>query len=226
MVVLANGADHVGKLCAVLYPAAMPGVRRAAESSPACRYTHGRRHCRVRASSVLIPMATSSRNTASLNRREFFAAVVAEVRSALPAELAGFRHRANPMLLKIDYGNERVHYEVWTDGARGRVEIGLHFEDGPASTLAYLAFFDARIVEIKHALGPEVELERWTASWGHLFESAPLGRLDRGFARSVASRLAAQIATLQPMVVEADVPAEERRESPDGGGRWRRYRQR
>lgn len=222
MVVLANGADRVGKLCTVLYSAAIPEVRRAAEGSPACRYTHGRRHCRARASISLTQAQMSIRNAASLNRRDFFAAVVAEVRTALPADLAGFRHRANSMLLKIDYGNERVHYEVWTDGARGRVEIGLHFEDGPASTLAYLAFFDARIVEIKHALGPEVELERWTASWGHLFESAPLGRLDRGFARSVAGRLTAQIALLQPMVEEAAIPAAEHEPQATSRQRWRR----
>jgi hypothetical protein len=164
----------------------------------------------------------SSRNTASLNRRDFFAAIVAEVRKELPAELAEFRHRANPMLLKIDYGNERVHYEVWTDGARGRVEIGLHFEDGPASTLAYLAFFDARIVEIKHSLGPEIELERWTASWGHLFESVPLGRLDRAFIKNVSGRLAAQITTCQPLVVEAAVPVGERTNVAGERGRWRR----
>jgi hypothetical protein len=91
----------------------------------------------------------------SLNRRDFFAAVVADARANLPPELARFRHRANPMLLKLDYGNDRIHFEVWPDGARGRVEIGLHFEDGPASTMAYLAFFDQRIVEIKHLLGPQ-----------------------------------------------------------------------
>ena len=168
----------------------------------------------------------SSRDNATLNRRDFFAAVVAEVRGGLPADLAEFRHRANSMLLKIDYGNERVHYEVWTDGPRGRVEIGLHFEDGPASTLGYLAFFDARIVEIKHELGPDLELERWTASWGHLFESIPLRRLDRTFVKRISRRLAAQIATLQPLVEEAAVPVEQRRESVDAGRKWRRYRQR
>src|SRR5687767_5718313 len=106
--------------------------------------------------------STASHRASSLNRRDFFAAVVAGVRQALPPELADFHHRANSMLLKIDYGNERIHYEVWTDGMRGRVEIGLHFEDGPLSTAAYLAFFDARIIEIKHRLGSHVELERWT----------------------------------------------------------------
>lgn len=167
-----------------------------------------------------LPLAPS-REIASLNRRDFFTAIVDEVRKTLPAELGEFRHRANTMLLKVDYGNDRIHYEVWTDGARRRVEIGLHFEDGPASTLAYLAYFDARIVEIKHALGPHVELERWTASWGHLFESVPLDRLDRTFAMRVAARLAAQIALLQPLVVEAAIPEGQRDFVPGERGRWR-----
>jgi hypothetical protein len=158
----------------------------------------------------------------SLNRREFFAAIVADARAHLSPELARFQHRANPMLLKLDYGNDRVHYEVWTDGARGRIEIGLHFEDGPASTIAYLAFFDQRIVEIKHLLGPQIELERWTTSWGHLFESERLGRLDRQFAELVARRLAAQIAILQPMVEEAAIAPAQRDTTPSDRGRWRR----
>ena len=134
----------------------------------------------------MTPADGSTSRPSSLNRRDFFAAIVADARANLPPELARFRHRVNSMLLKLDYGNDRVHYEVWTDGARGRVEIGLHFEDGPASTMAYLAFFDQRIVEIKHLLGPQIELERWTTSWGHLFESEQLGRLDRRFAETVS----------------------------------------
>ena len=126
------------------------------------------------------------------------------------------------MLLKLDYGHDRIHYEVWADATRGRLEIGLHFEDGQASTAAYLAYFDARIVEIKHLLGPETELERWTASWGHLFASEPLGRLDRNFAQSVARRLAAQIAVLQPMVEEAAIPLELRDQAQVKRGRWQR----
>jgi hypothetical protein len=126
------------------------------------------------------------------------------------------------MLLKLDYGNDRIHYEVWTDGARGRVEIGLHFEDGPASTMSYLTFFDQRIVEIKHLLGPQIELERWTTSWGHLFESEQLGRLDPRFAETVARRLAAHIAILQPMVEEAAIPPAQRDVAPGERGPWRR----
>ena len=91
----------------------------------------------------------------------------------------------------------------------------------PASTAAYLAFFDSRIVEIKHHLGVDVELERWTISWGHLFESIALGPLDRKLAQSVADRLAAYIALLQPLVVEANVPTERREESTEPRRRWR-----
>ena len=141
-----------------------------------------------------------------LSRLEFFSAVTARLDSSLPPDLTGFRHRSNNALLKLDYGNERVHFEVWLDGARSRVEIGLHFEDGPASTAAYLAFFDDRIVEIKHQLGWETELERWTLSWGHLFESVPLMPLDDGFVDAIADRLTRQVTVLQPLVVEAAVP--------------------
>jgi hypothetical protein len=157
----------------------------------------------------------------NLNRRDFFALVASHVRAKLPSDLADFHHHANIMLLKIDYGVERVHYEVWVDGARQRLEIGLHFEDGPASTAAYLAFFDARIVEIKYHLGVNVELERWTISWGHVFESMALGPLDRKLAQTVADRLAAYIALLQPLVIEANVPSERRDEQTEPRRRWR-----
>lgn len=158
----------------------------------------------------------------SLNRREFFETIVLQTRAALPPELATFRHRAHSWLMKIDFGNERVHFEVWPDSLRGHVEIGLHFEDGPASTAAYLAYFDARIVEIKHLLGQQVELERWTLSWGHLFETMPLERLDHRFARRISDRLGAQIALLQPMVAEAAIPPERHEPRAASGGRWAR----
>lgn len=163
---------------------------------------------------------TSPHSGTVLNRREFFDAVVTATRGELPAELLGFRIRANTMLLKLDFGNERIHFEVWPDSWRNHVEVGLHFEDGPASTAAYLAYFDGRIVEIKHLLGLQIELERWTLSWGHLFETLPLRRLDRPFAQTVGKRLAVQIALLQPMVAEAAIPAERRDATAPRRGRW------
>jgi hypothetical protein len=142
----------------------------------------------------------------------------------VPPDFAGFRHRANTHLLKVYFDNERVHSEVAAYAQLDALEIGLHFEDGPVSTAAYLAWFDRQIVEIKHDLGPKLELERWTATWGHLYEIRPLGRLDRRVATATACRLAAMIATLQPLVVAANIPPERSAQPDEPRGPWRRWR--
>ena len=159
-----------------------------------------------------------------LRRRDFFVEVVDRLRTHLPEPLADFRHRATMSQVKIHYGNERVHYEVWTNGQRGLLEIGLHFEDGPVSTAAYLAYFDAHIVELKHRLGPQVELERWTPSWGHLFELSPLAKLDDAVADRAARRLAALIAATQPLLDAAAVPPERAGQPAESRGPWRSWR--
>ena len=162
--------------------------------------------------------------TSGLSRGAFFDATVARLRARLPAERTEFRRSSNPMLLKLDFGNERVHYEVAPDAARGHVEVGLHFEDGPISTAAYLAWFDRHIVELKHELGAAVELERWTASWGRLYELRPLVRLDAALADAVADRLCAFVVLLQPLVEEAAVVPERSAEAAGREGPWRAWR--
>ncbi len=159
------------------------------------------------------------------SRRDFFDESVERLRPLLRPELAGFRPKTNPMLLKLDFGNERVHYEVAPDGGRGQLEVGLHFEDGPVSTAAYLAWFGRHIVELKHELGAEVELERWTASWGRVYELHPLGRLDAAAAARTAGRLAAFIGALQPLVDAAAVAPERSSLSGEQRGPWRAWRQ-
>ncbi len=160
---------------------------------------------------------------AGMTRREFFADVVDTLRPMLPPDLRDFRHRATSTILKLWYDNERVHYEVWCNGQLGTIEIGLHFEDGPVSTAAYLHWFDRQIVELKHDLGPTLELERWTASWGHLFETRPLGRLDLRTVDLVCGRLAIMVPSLQPLVVAASVPPEYLPgERPAPRARWHR----
>ena len=159
-----------------------------------------------------------------MSRRDFFAETIERLQPRLPDDLHGFRARPNPILLKLDYGNERVHYEVAPDGARGHIEIGLHFEDGPMSTTAYLAWFDRHIVELKHELGPTVELERWTASWGRLYELHPLARLDAEVAELAARRLAAFVTALQPLVEAAGIAPERSALATEPRGPWRAWR--
>jgi hypothetical protein len=156
-------------------------------------------------------------------RRAFFARVVERTRANVPPELGGFSARPAFNLVKIAYENDRVHYEVAVDNAHRSLEIGLHFEDGPVSTVAYLGHLGREIVELKHVLGPAIELERWTASWGRLYELWPLASLERGVADETAARLAAYITTLQPRLLAAAIAAE-RSAEPARTGPWRHFK--
>jgi hypothetical protein len=173
---------------------------------------------------IAIQAIEGSAKRRSMTRQDFFAAVVARLRAHLSEVNRDFTHRSNPLLLKIDYGNPRVHYEVWCDSEKEILGIGLHFEDGPISTEAYLAYFDRHILEIKHILGTDVELERWTASWGHLYEHRKLRPLTDEIAAEVALRLAQMIGVLQPLVESAGIPPERSAEGGERKGPWRRWR--
>lgn len=140
-----------------------------------------------------------------MSRSTFFDGIVAVLRKELPEPLRGFRTRRFGHLLKVYFDNERIHYEIWVDSRRQQVELGLHLEDGPASTLAYLELLDQRIVEIKHALGPDAELGRWTLSWGHLIETWPLETLTKDLRATISERTLLYITTLQPMLDEVDL---------------------
>ena len=141
-------------------------------------------------------------------RKAFFAGIVQELRASLPAEYAGFRHRGDFNLMKVWFEHYRVHYEVVVDQQIDMIELGLHFEDGPASTLAFLSVLDARILEIKDHLGPEMELERWTQSWGRLYELRALQTLDGPTTSSCGKRLAELIILVQPMIDSANIRLE------------------
>jgi hypothetical protein len=138
----------------------------------------------------------------TMSRSTFFDGIVANLRKELPEPLRGFHTRRFGHLLKIYFANERIHYEVWVDTRREQIELGLHLEDGPASTLAYLEVLDRNILEIKHALGPDAELGRWTLSWGHLIENWPLDALNKELRELICRRTLLYIVTLQPMLDE------------------------
>lgn len=173
---------------------------------------------------IVLQAIEASAKRRSMTRHDFFAAVVAGLRANVDEAYRNFKHRSNPLLLKVDYGNPRVHYEVWCDSEKEILGVGLHFEDGPLSTDAYLAYFDRHILEIKHFLGTDVELERWTASWGHLYEHRELGPLTDELAAEVALRLAQMIGVLQPLLESAGIPPERSAEGGERKGAWRKWR--
>jgi hypothetical protein len=145
--------------------------------------------------------------TSILSMRQFLNEVKEQVRAELPAGLRDFQVSASRSLLKIHYGHHRLHYEVWANARDGHIELGLHFEDSPESTERLIAFFDPLIVEIKHELGPQVELERWTPSWGHIYQLLPSQPPTRLLVRVIAGHLVRMITVLQPLLDQADRPA-------------------
>lgn len=164
--------------------------------------------------------ANADRPSFSVSQRTaFFAQVIERTRRQVPAEFAAFTARPMFNLVKLAFDNDRVHYEVAVDSSRRQLEIALHFEDGPASTLEYLRWFDRQIIELKDLLGPDIELERWTMSWGRIYELWPLESLGQPVADRAAARLGTYIATLQPRVVEAKVRPE--RSAQPSSGRFR-----
>lgn len=119
----------------------------------------------------------------------------------MPPELRDFQV-AGPMasLVKLHYGDRRVHYEVWVQQKRSIVEVGLHFEGEPQHNARALEALSLRYAEIASALGPDVEPEQWTESWTRIHMTLPIAPLEPPFAAHVAERLAALIRTLEPMI--------------------------
>jgi hypothetical protein len=116
-----------------------------------------------------------------------------------------FTHSGSFNLMKVWYDYQRIHFEVVLDQQINRIEVGLHFEDGPASSLAYIDVLDRRILELKETLGYQTELERWTQSWARMYELHPLTELTDAVTENMACRLDLYIRTLWPIVNTAGV---------------------
>ena len=142
---------------------------------------------------------------------DFLAHVVQAVRPQLPLEWQEFETDGFGHLVKLYYGDPSVHFEVWVQGKTSRVEVGLHLEADQAANDRLMAYFAERFIEVQAALGPRLELDEWTRTWGRLHEMLPFTVLDEPLVERVARRLAQLITVLQPMLAEAPF-------SPAAGG--------
>ena len=135
------------------------------------------------------------------HRGAFFDAVVTAMAQALPSDLQAFATRRFSNNLQVIVGpNPRIHYEIWLDTQRNHLEIGFHCESDPVSTIRLLGCLDREIVAIKHVLGPQVELGRWTQSWGRLVEFHPLEPIESERGERIGQRLAEFVEVIQPVV--------------------------
>ncbi len=143
-----------------------------------------------------------------MNVQDFLRQIPELLRSQLPQELREFQ-AVGPVgsLMKFHYGEPSIHYEVWVQRRVSLVEVGLHFEGNADANDRYLEGLSAHFVEIRAALGPDVEAEQWTRSWTRIHQSVPLSPLEEDFLLEVSSQLARMITVLQPMVQEVSLAA-------------------
>lgn len=162
--------------------------------------------------------------------REFMPLVLERTLERLPDDLRGVNHRIHSVWLQMHYHTPKVHYEVWLARKTERIEIGLHFEGPRDFSYLWAERIAPYMPEIQANLGPQVELEEWTASWTRLHQTLPYDPLSDALAEEVAARLAGTIITLQPIIEREreNVPPElelaEAAGSRHGGRRFRHRR--
>lgn len=161
----------------------MPRARSAGETSPRAR-----------------ARASRGRAPASLRIRDFLALVHDAVTSGAQTAARRMQTRQRFGYLQYFRGDPRVHYEVWVQRKTARIEIGLHFEGERDRNYAAAAALADHTDEVVAAVGPEYELEEWTAQWTRLHRSLPAPILTPELAAETAEQAAALIQGLEPLV--------------------------
>lgn len=158
--------------------------------------------------------------------QEFLGAARERAADRLPVELRNWHTRIMYASLQAHYGNPRIHYEVWLVRKTGRIEIGLHFEADRDTNHAWARLLAGHADDLRAAIGPDAELEEWTASWTRLHQTLPLAALDNALCDDVAGRLAALVAATHPLLEAAGANAPRPRTHGGATRDWRRRRPR
>jgi hypothetical protein len=134
--------------------------------------------------------------------------VVADTRRALPPEFRAAQATKGFGLIKLYYGNPKLHYEANHQARSRTIEIGLHFEADRFTNARLLGAFRVHEKRIQPEI-PGARLEQWDKGWARVWEPIAYEELDVALQREVAGRLARYISVLEPMLREelpADVP--------------------
>jgi len=120
------------------------------------------------------------------------------VRERLAEDLRDFHWEAS-FLAKLWFGNHALHYEITPRERVGTIEIGLHFEADPLTNARLLAAFTANANAVHRALA-NARMEHWDRGWCRVWEPVPYRRPDPELAKELASRLAAYVTALEPIL--------------------------
>jgi hypothetical protein len=133
--------------------------------------------------------------------RDFMPILEASTLETLPPGLRQSCHaRARSVWFQVHFHSPRVHYEVWLARKIERIEIGLHFEGPHDFSYLWAELIAGHMEEIHAGIGPDYELEEWTASWTRLHETVPYDPLSAALAEEIAGRFARLITVCQPIV--------------------------
>jgi hypothetical protein len=148
-----------------------------------------------------MPVVYYSRVMPAMRVGEFLAMVQERALGMLPDHARdGLTSRVSSSWLWVHYHHPKVHFEVWLARKIGRIEIGLHFEGPREFSYRWAEAMAPYMPEIQARLGPQMELEEWTASWTRVHQTVPYDPLSEPLADEVARRFAETIAVLQPIV--------------------------
>lgn len=134
--------------------------------------------------------------------------VVTNVRRSLPPELRRAQEGKGFGLIKLYYGNPKLHYEANHQARSQIIEIGLHFEADRFTNARLLGAFRGHENKIQRAL-PGARLEDWDKGWARIWEPIAYEELDVSLQKAVAAKMARYITVLEPTLREelpADVP--------------------
>lgn len=118
--------------------------------------------------------------------------------AALPESFDRPQRRVMWTILQFYWENPAVHFELQPQPSRGLIEVGLHFEGKAEQNEAWAARVAAHSSELQSVLGPEWELEEWTASWRRLHRTYRFEQLTGQLGRDVAAEWARAILLLWP----------------------------
>jgi hypothetical protein len=160
---------------------------------------------------------------------DFMALIQADTVAALPPDLAAScTHRVRFVWFWLHFHSAKVHYEVWLTRKTNRIEIGLHFEGPRDFSYRWAELMAPHMPEIQAQLGPQIEIEEWTASWARIHQTLPYDPPSPALAGEIAGRLAQMITVCQPIIESEreNVPAALEAEEPKPRGRGRFHRRR
>jgi len=164
---------------------------------------------------------------------EFKARIEEETLAALPKALRdACTHRIRFVWFQVHFHSPKAHYEVCLTRKTERIEIGLHFEGPRDFSYRWAELIAPYMPEIQAQLGPQMELEEWTASWTRLHQTVPYDPPSPALASEIASRLASIITVCQPIIererenVAPELEAEEPKKRRPGRFERRRRRAR